>query len=289
MIVRPLLFSGPSTARPAPRRNNTLRLSERVAIVTGASSGIGRAIALRFAAEGARVIVGDLNPVPRWASEGAVPTVELIERLGGQGRYLDADVTRLGDIERLIDAALGFSGRLDVLVNNAGRVGGSSLLEATDEEWQQFMDTNLTSQFRLCRAAIAQMVTQEPHLEVRGRIVNITSQWGFTAPPGRVAYGVTKAGVVQLTRQLAIDYAAQGIIVNAVAPGRIITGTHPGEVDYLEHGTIDQDTALSISRTPFPRLGRPEDVAGATLFLASDDCSFMSGQSLHVDGGWTAY
>lgn len=266
-----------------------MRLSERVAIVTGASSGIGRAIALRFAAEGARVIVGDLNPVPRWASEGAVPTVELIERLGGQGRYLDADVTQLSDIERLIDAALGFGGRLDVLVNNAGRVGGSSLLEATDEEWQQFMDANLTSQFRLCRAAIAQMVTQEHHLEVRGRIVNVSSQWGFTAPPGRVAYGVTKAGVAQLTRQLAIDYAAQGIIVNAVAPGRVITGTHPGEVDYLENGTIDHDIALSISRTPFPRLGRPEDVAGATLFLASDDCSFMSGQILHVDGGWTAY
>jgi NAD(P)-dependent dehydrogenase (short-subunit alcohol dehydrogenase family) len=266
-----------------------VRLSERVVIVTGATSGIGRAIAIRFAAEGAKVVVGDLDATPRWSPEGAVPTVEVIERAGGQARYLTADVTRIADLERLIDAALDFGGRLDIVVNNAGKVGGSSLLEATDEEWQQFLDANLTSQFRMCRAAIAQMVTQAPVLEVRGRIVNVSSQWGFTAPPGRVAYGVTKAGVVHLTRQLAVDYAAHGIIVNAVAPGRIITGTHPGELAYLERGTIDDDTALSISRTPFPRLGRPEDVAGAALFLASDDCNFVSGETLHVDGGWTAY
>jgi NAD(P)-dependent dehydrogenase (short-subunit alcohol dehydrogenase family) len=100
---------------------------------------------------------------------------------------------------------------------------------------------------------------------------------------------VSKAGVAQLTRQLAVDYAREGIIINAVAPGRIITGTHEGEREYLESGTVDAATAYSLSRTPFPRLGRPEDVAGAALFLASDDCSFISGHNLMVDGGWMAY
>jgi glucose 1-dehydrogenase len=271
------------------RRNETVRLKERVVVVTGGSSGIGRAIAVRLAAEGARVVIGDLDTLPRWAPEGAVSTVELIEARGGQARQLVADVTRLEDIERLIEAALQFGGRLDVVVNNAGKVGGSSLLEATDDEWQGFLDVNLTSQFRLCRAAVTQMLTQEPRLEVRGRIVNVSSQWGFTAPPGRVAYGVTKAAIAHLTRQLAVDYAVHGVIVNTLAPGRIITGTHPGEVDYLESGVVDDDTAFSLSRTPYPRLGRPEDVAGAALFLASDDCSFISGQTIHVDGGWTIY
>lgn len=266
-----------------------MRLNERVAIITGASSGIGRAIAIRLAKEGARVVIGDIDPIPRWSPEGLVPTAEVIARSGGKARYLDSDITRPEDIDTLVAAALDFGGRLDILVNNAGKVGGSSLLNTTDEEWQQFLDVNLTSQFRICRAAIAQMVTQEPNLEVRGRVINVSSQWGFTAPPGRVAYGVTKAGVAHLTRQLAIDYAADGIVVNALAPGRIMTGTHPGEVDYIERGIVDDDTAFSIMRTPYPRLGRPEDVAGAALFLASDDCSFISGQCLHVDGGWTVY
>ena len=125
--------------------------------------------------------------------------------------------------------------------------------------------------------------------DIRGRVVNVSSQLGVTAPPGRLAYAVSKAGVAHLTRQLAVEYAGQGVLVNAVAPGRIITGTHPGERAYLEHGTVDAATEFSLSRTPFPRLGRPADVAGAALFLASDDCSFVSGHNLMVDGGWTAY
>jgi NAD(P)-dependent dehydrogenase (short-subunit alcohol dehydrogenase family) len=117
----------------------------------------------------------------------------------------------------------------------------------------------------------------------------MSSQLAFTGPPGRCAYAVSKAGVAQLTRQLAVDYARDGIIINAVAPGRIITGTHAGEREYLETGAVDDAIAFSLSRTPFPRLGRPDDVAGAVLFLASDDCNFISGHNLLVDGGWMAY
>ncbi|MBN9010887.1 MAG: SDR family oxidoreductase, partial [Rhizobiales bacterium] len=124
---------------------------------------------------------------------------------------------------------------------------------------------------------------------IRGRIVNMASQLGVTAPPGHLTYSVAKAGIAQMTRQLAVDYAREGILVNAIGPGRIITGYHPGEAEYVASGTIDAATAYSLARTPFPRLGRPDDVAGAALFLASDDCTFVSGHLLMVDGGWTAY
>jgi glucose 1-dehydrogenase len=266
-----------------------VRLAGRTALVTGAGSGIGRAIAIRFAAEGAHVVAGDLRPAPAWDPDSLDPTAEVIERAGGSAEFVAADVTRPADVERLA-AAAARSGRIDILVNGAGIFGSSALLATTDAEWDQFMDVNLRSQFLACRAVIALMVSQEPDAAgVRGRVVNISSQLGVTGPPGHLAYAVSKAGVAHLTRQLAVEYAGQGVLVNAVAPGRIITGTHPGERAYLEDGTVDAATAYSLSRTPFPRLGRPADVAGAALFLASDDCTFVSGHNLMVDGGWTAY
>ena len=192
-------------------------------------------------------------------------------------------------MQNLVDGAVAHLGRLDIVVNNAGVFGSSGLLDTSDKEWEWYMAVNLTSQFLMCRSAIRYMVDQEPRDGVRGRIVNVSSQLAMTGPPERCAYSVSKAGVAQLTRQLAVDYARRGIIVNAVAPGRIITGTHAGEREYMETGAVDAAIEFSLTRTPFPRLGRPEDVAGAVLFLASDDCSFVSGHNLLVDGGWMAY
>jgi glucose 1-dehydrogenase len=266
-----------------------MRLGGRTALVTGSSSGIGRAVAIRLALEGARVVVADVNARPKWAPQSDDPTVDVIQRAGGLAMYVQADVTRPEDVRHVVATAAEWDGRLDIVVNNAGVFGSSSILDTTDEEWDRYLALNLTSQFLVCRQAIGLMINQEPRLGVRGRIVNVSSQLAMTGPPGRCAYAVSKAGVAQLTRQLAVDYAGKGIVVNAVAPGRIITGTHEGEREYLERGTEDAAIAYSLSRTPFPRLGRPEDVAGAVLFLASDDCSFISGHNLMVDGGWMAY
>ena len=254
-----------------------MRLEQRVVVVTGGSSGIGRAIALRFADEGAHVVVGDVTHDPR---EGGDTTEAL---LGERGFYVDADVSRAEDVERLVGAAVDRFGRLDVMVCNAGIAGrySKSLLETTDEDWDAIMSVNLRGVFLCCRQAIAEMVEQEPIGEARGRVIIISSQHGMIGPPGHLAYAVSKGGLVNMTHQLAVDYARRGVYVNAVAPGKILTGSP-------EQQSPDA-LAYSHARTPFPRLGRPEDVAGAALFLASDDSGYVSGVNLLVDGGWMAY
>lgn len=265
------------------------RLEGRTAVVTGAAAGLGRAIALRFAEEGAHVVACDIRDIREPGTPEAPSTVALIRAGGGSVQPVIADITRRDEVERLLAAALDETGRVDVVVNNAGKFGGSSLLDTTDEEWNFYLSLNLTSVFLMCRAFVGAMLEQAELDGVRGRIINMGSQLGITAPPGALAYAASKAGVIHLTRQIAVDYAGQGIIANAIAPGRIITGDHPGEREYLDRGEIDAATRFSLARTPFPRLGRPDDVAGAALYLASDDSSFVSGAVLAVDGGWTAY
>ena len=274
-----------------------MRLKGRTAIVTGAASGLGRAIALRFAEEGAAVTVSDVRETPIWDRHDERPTAELIEERGGKARYVQADVSNADDIDRLVTSTVSESGRLDIMVNNAAVFEATNILDTSVESWDTLMDVNLRGQFLCCKRVIAEMIAQEPIDDVRGRIINVSSQHGMVGPPDFFAYGVSKGGMVQMTRQLAVDYAGHGIIVNAVAPGRILTGTHPSEADALTEekegsgrpGTGDPGLEYSYSRTPFPRLGRPEDVAGAALFLASDDCTFVSGHNLLVDGGWMAY
>ena len=254
-----------------------MRLENRVVVVTGGSSGLGRAIALRFADEGAHVVVGDVTREPR---EGGETTETL---LGDRGFHVDADVSRGEDVDELVGAAVHRHGRLDVMVCNAGIAGrySKSLLETTDEDWDAIMAVNLRGVFLCCRRAIGQMVEQEPIGEARGRVIIISSQHGMIGPPGHLAYAVSKGGLVNMTHQLAVDYARRGVYVNAVAPGKILTGS-PEQQN-------PETLAYSHARTPFPRLGRPEDVAGAALFLASDDSGYVSGVNLLVDGGWMAY
>lgn len=257
-----------------------MRLQGRTAIITGASSGLGRAMARRFAAEGCAVTVADLGTEPR---EGGVPTVDLIAESGGQATFVRCDVSDWASVDALVADHVARHGRLDVMVNNAmtTRFDPKPLLETSEDQWRAVLDVNLTGVFFGCKRAVAQMIEQEPRGEVRGRIINLSSQLGIRAAPGNCSYGVSKAGVDYLTRSVARDYAAQGIVVNAIAPGKMLTGK--------TGRAIDPDViAFSHSRTPWPRLGRPEDIAGAALFLASDDASFIQGETLAVDGGWLA-
>ena len=253
------------------------RLTGRVAVVTGGASGLGRAIALRFADEGASVVVGDIRRDPR---EGGTSTEALIE---DRGLFLEVDISRWHDVDRLVTSAIEGYGRLDVMVNNAGIAGRHSkpLLETDEADWDAIMAVNLRGVFLGCKRAVEAMMGQEPIGEVRGRVINISSQHGMVGPPGHAAYAASKGGVVNLTRQIAVDYGRHGVLVNAVAPGKILTGS-PEQQD-------PETLAYSRARTPFHRLGRPDDVAGAALFLASEDSGYLSGVNLLVDGGWMAY
>ena len=254
------------------------RLDRRTAIVTGAGSGIGRAIAGRFAAEGARVFIADVSQRP---VEGGEPTESVIRAAGGEAWFIETDVADAAQVDRLVGGVVERFGRLDILVNNAAVYSSTPLTETTEDDWDRVMDVNIKGTFLCCRRAVVQMLTQEVVNEARGRIVNISSQHGMVCAPRDIAYGVSKAGVVYITRQIAADYADRHIICNAVAPGKIITGKPGAAMD-------PKALAYSESRTPMPRLGRPEDVASAALFLASDECTYTTGINLMVDGGWMA-
>jgi NAD(P)-dependent dehydrogenase (short-subunit alcohol dehydrogenase family) len=256
------------------------RLKDKSIVITGAASGLGRAMALTFAAEGADVVVGDVRPDPR---EGGEPTVDLIERAGGSGIFVEADASRWDDIDLLVTTAAARRGRLDVMVNNAIVAGRHSkgLLETEPEDWDAIMDVGLRGVFLCCKRAVQQMLGQEPIAEARGRIINLSSQHGMVGAPGNVAYSAMKGGVVNLTRQIAVDFAEQGIVCNAIAPGKIVVPREGGQDPEL--------LAYAHQRTPWPRLGEPEDVAALGVFLASDDCRFMTGANVLIDGGFMAY
>jgi len=257
-----------------------MRLANKTVVVTGGASGIGRAISILFAKEGANVVIGD---VTEEVKEGGEPTRAVIETAGGSVRFVPCDVAKWADIDKLVGTAVETFGSLDVMVNNAAIMGGGTkLLETTEEDWDNVMAVNAKGVFFGCKRAIQQMLTQPVNGDARGRIVNISSQHGMICAPGKIAYGVGKSTVVYMTRQIAVDYADDNIICNAVAPGRILTGkplAGPGS-DPLDYSKM---------RTPMPRLGRPTDVASAALFLASDEATYITGHNLMVDGGWMAF
>jgi len=253
-------------------------LAGKIAVVTGASSGIGRAIAISFAGEGASVVVADITEQP---IEGGESTVEIIARGGGTGSFHRTDVGRWGEVDSLIGATVEQYGRLDVMVNNAATYSGTALLETEPAQWEEVMRVNLTGMFNGCKRAVQQMITQEPRQEVRGRLINLGSQQGIVTSPRDLPYGVSKAGAIYITRQIAVDYAKHLIVCNCISPGKIVTGA----------GGLAKDPArleYQRQRTPWPRFGRPQDVANAAVFLASDRASFITGSNLVIDGGWLA-
>ena len=251
------------------------QLAGKIAIVTGASSGIGRAIAVSFAAEGARVVAADITEEPL---EGGAPTREVI---GEACVFERTDVAVWQDADRLVSRTVERFGRLDIMVNNAAIFSGTALLDTNEEQWERVMAVNMTGMFYGCKRAVAQMRLQTPVAEARGRVINLGSQQGIVTSPRDTAYGVSKAGAIYITRQIAVDYAKDLIVCNSISPGKVITGK-PG---------LPMDPALlenARRRTPWPRLGRPEDIANAAVFLASDRATFITGTNLVVDGGWLA-
>ena len=253
-------------------------LSGKTAVITGGSSGIGRAIAIAYAQAGASVFIGDITDAPK---EGGELTAKLIESHGGFCRFLMTDIAKTQAVEHLMSTASHLTGRLDLLVNNAATYASKTVSETTEEEWNAVVGVNLTGLFNCCKHAIRIMLQQNPVNGVRGRIINITSQHGMIAAPKDFAYGVTKAAGVYATRQIAVDYAKDLIVCNAIAPGKILTGK-PGAA------VVPEMLAYARMRTPMPRFGEPQDVANAALYLASDLATYMTGINLMVDGGWMA-
>jgi len=244
-----------------------VELAESVALVTGASRGIGRAIALELARGGARVLV-----VYRGRRDAAEAVVELVRDLGSEALAEQGDVSRPEEADRLVSLALERFGRLDILVNNAGITRDNLLLRMKDEEWEEVIRTNLSGPFYLMRAAAKHMVRAR-----RGRIVNIASVVGLVGNPGQANYAAAKAGLIGLTKAAAKELASRGITVNAVAPGYIQT-------DMTESLPEAAKEAL-LRLIPTGRFGSPEDVARAVRFLVGDDAAYITGHVLVVDGG----
>jgi NAD(P)-dependent dehydrogenase (short-subunit alcohol dehydrogenase family) len=248
--------------------------TDKVALVTGATSGIGRAAALAFAREGARVVVSG-----RRKQEGR-KTVALIQQAGGKATFVQADVTRESEVSALVNTTLGTYGRFDVAFNNAGVEGTLGSIHAqTVENYHHIMDANLLGVFLSLKHEIAAMLQNGG-----GAIVNTASVAGLVGLPGAALYVASKHAVLGLTKAAALEYATQGIRVNAVSPGAIETPMFDRFTAALGADSHRQIAALH----PMGRAGRPEEIAEAVLWLCSDQASFVTGQSLTADGGWTA-
>lgn len=252
------------------------RLTDRVALVTGASSGIGNAIAATFGREGAAVVLMDVRRDPKLADEPSV--FDRLDEVEANYEFVEADVTSEEDVEAAVNTAVETFGGLDVLVNNAGIYYQAKAHETSDEEWDETIDVNVRGVFLTSRVAL-------PHLRTsgNGKIVNLASTFGLVGGENSAAYCASKGAVANLTRQMALDYADDEINVNALAPGIIETAQN------AEWRANDPELVADWERsTPWPRFGEPQDVADAALFLASDESDFVTGHVLSVDGGWTA-
>jgi NAD(P)-dependent dehydrogenase (short-subunit alcohol dehydrogenase family) len=240
-------------------------------LITGAASGIARAVADLFAREGASVLVADAD------AAGGRETVRQICSAGGTASFAELDVSQSGQVSQVVEKAKDEFGALDILFNGAGILTYGTVLETAEEEWARVLAVNLTGTYLCCRAALPHMVKQG-----RGSIINVASTTGaHDACAGAAAYVSSKGGVTLLTRAMAIDHATQGIRVNVICPG-------PTDTPMLRKAMTPEQLDAFAKTFPMGRLGRPEEIANAALFLASDEASFITGSTLFVDGGQTA-
>jgi 3-oxoacyl-[acyl-carrier protein] reductase len=243
-------------------------LEGKVAVITGAARGIGQGIALRFAQEGAKLAVVDI------LGEKLKQVVNTIQEQGGEAIDLEADITNSLEIDQFVSRAIEHFGRIDILINNAGIGGSKGCLDTTEEDWDRMVTANLKSIFLVCKRVIPEMLPTGI-----GKIVNIASMYGLAGSPGAPAYCASKAGVINLTRQLAVDFSGRNILVNAISPGLI-------ETEMTRHKLSDPKKRRSfVQEIPLGRHGNPSDIAGAAVFLASNDSNFITGHNLVVDGG----
>jgi len=254
-----------------------MRLDGKVALVTGASSGIGRGIALRFGRDGARVVVNYLGGSDKRKAEAE----EIVAEIGGDNAFsFPADVSSRADVQAMVDAAVARFGRLDVAVNNAGIEIKKDFLEVTDEEWDRVLNVNLRGPFLVTQIAARQFLKQSPveGRESRGKIVNVSSTHEDIPFPGHTSYCVSKGGLRMLCRDLAVAFAPLKININNIAPGAIATPIQT----WLGDPEVEKQV---LSEIPYGRLGTPEDVAGLAVYLASEDSNYATGGTFYIDGG----
>ena len=251
------------------------KLGGKVAVITGAASGIGHASALLFAREGAAVVVADLNP-----GTGEEAAAQIREE-GGEAVFVPVDVADSGDVERMVHRTVEAFGRVDVLFNNAGVNFPATVVDVGEEAWQRSLDVNLKGVMLGCRHAIPEMLKTGG-----GSIINTASMLGLVASPRQAPYSAAKGAVVMLTRQMAIDYAQRNIRVNCLCPSEVNTEMNRRFIE--ESPDPAAELRRVLARIPMDRMAEPEEIAAAALFLASDDSSYITGVALPVDGGLTA-
>ena len=242
-----------------------MRLADRVALITGAASGIGAATAHRFAREGALVGINDAD------AAGAEKVAGQIRSAGGKAMAVAGDVTKRATVEEMIRQVVGAWGRVDILINNAGINRDAWAAKMTEEQWDRVLDVNLKGTFLCAQAALVRMRERG-----WGRVIN-TSSIGSLGNIGQANYSASKAGVIGLTKTLALEYAKYGVTVNAVAPGPVMTAMLAGVPDAIKEKII--------AMVPVGRIAAPDEIAGVHVFLASDDAAFITGQVIFVDGG----